>query len=182
MAYGYWRAGKSGDDAVFHLFFRDEPFAGGYAIAAGLADALDYLEGLRFEPDDLEYLRAQKGNDGKPLFAGEFLDYLREHNRHPNGGIQERYTLPLRDFVFGNPVRLLTSLNPDFEAGATTTRPIYVLVADSVEDVPDESGFERRRLPLNEHITLMRGRYAEIEKYIAEAANMYAVMRARGEV
>ncbi|HSP16891.1 MAG TPA: nicotinate phosphoribosyltransferase [Thermoanaerobaculia bacterium] len=77
MAFGYWRVGKHRDEAVFHLFFREEPFDGGYAIAAGLADAIRYLESLRFNGDDLEYLRAQTGNDSKPLFAPEFLDYLR---------------------------------------------------------------------------------------------------------
>lgn len=78
MAYGYWRVGKNHDQAVFHLFFRDEPFDGGYAIAAGLADAIEYLQSLRFGADDLEYLRAQTGNDGKALFGPEFLDYLRD--------------------------------------------------------------------------------------------------------
>jgi nicotinate phosphoribosyltransferase len=78
MAFGYWKVGKDRDEAVFHLFFRDEPFAGGYAIAAGLADAVAYLESLRFNGEDLEYLRAQTGNDGKPLFAEEFLDHLRD--------------------------------------------------------------------------------------------------------
>ncbi len=78
MAYGYWRVGKNHDRAVFHLFFRDEPFDGGYAIVAGLADAIEYLEALRFGSDDLEYLRAQTGNDGKTLFVAEFLDYLRD--------------------------------------------------------------------------------------------------------
>ncbi len=78
MAYGYWRVGKNRDQAVFHLFFRDEPFDGGYAIVAGLADAIEYLEALRFGDDDLEYLRAQTGSDGKALFAPEFLEYLRD--------------------------------------------------------------------------------------------------------
>jgi nicotinate phosphoribosyltransferase len=78
MAYGYWQVGKHRDEAVFHLFFRDEPFDGGYAIAAGLADAVGYLESLRFSNEDLEYLGAQKGNDGRPLFSDDFLRHLRE--------------------------------------------------------------------------------------------------------
>ncbi len=78
MAYGYWKCGKIEDEAVFHLFFREEPFAGGYAVAAGLEDAIRYLEELRFSTDDLDYLRTVSGNDGKPIFPREFLDELRD--------------------------------------------------------------------------------------------------------
>ena len=43
MAAGYWKAGHARQEAVFHLFFRRLPFAGGYAVAAGLADAVEWL-------------------------------------------------------------------------------------------------------------------------------------------
>jgi len=56
MACGYWKAGTADREAVFHLTFRRAPFGGGYAIAAGIAHALDYLRGLRFTADDLVYL------------------------------------------------------------------------------------------------------------------------------
>ncbi len=36
MAYGYWKQQKANHLAVFHLFFRNSPFGGGYALAAGL--------------------------------------------------------------------------------------------------------------------------------------------------
>ena len=36
MAYGYWKNGMAEREAVFHLFFRKNPFKGGYALAAGL--------------------------------------------------------------------------------------------------------------------------------------------------
>src|SRR3954470_12244217 len=72
MAYGYWRAGKAGDEAVFHLFFRENPFGGGYTIAAGLKAAIDYLDGLRFAADDLDYLRSLA------LFDDGFLGVLRD--------------------------------------------------------------------------------------------------------
>ncbi len=78
MAYGYWKCGKIEDEAVFHLFFREEPFAGGYAVAAGLEDTIRYLEEFRFSSDDLDYLRTVSGNDGKPIFPREFLDQLRD--------------------------------------------------------------------------------------------------------
>ncbi len=64
-------------EAVFHLFFRRPPFGGGYAVAAGLASALDYLTHARFDDEDLAYLAAQTGADEKPLFTREFLEHLR---------------------------------------------------------------------------------------------------------
>ncbi len=77
MANGYFRAGRTRDQAVFHLFFRKLPFAGGYAIAAGLEPVLDFIEGFRFEPEDVAYLRSLTGEDGQALFGADFLDYLR---------------------------------------------------------------------------------------------------------
>ena len=78
MAYAYWRTGKHRDEAVFHLFFRTAPFGSGFAIAAGLEPAVEYLEKLRFESDDLEYLRTIAGNDGKRIFPDDFLKWLGE--------------------------------------------------------------------------------------------------------
>jgi nicotinate phosphoribosyltransferase len=76
MAYGYWKSGIAQREAVFYLSFRQNPFRGGYAVAAGLATALEYLAGLRFDADDLAYLAALAGNDGRPLFEPVFLDAL----------------------------------------------------------------------------------------------------------
>ncbi|HEY7117428.1 MAG TPA: nicotinate phosphoribosyltransferase [Tepidisphaeraceae bacterium] len=76
MAYGYWKLGRADDQAVFQLYFRRNPFGGGYAIAAGLGYVIDFLNSFRFDPADLDYLRTLTGNDGRPLFDGGFLDYL----------------------------------------------------------------------------------------------------------
>lgn len=76
MAYGYWREGLADREAVFHHLFRAMPFGGGFAVAAGLATALDWLRDLRFGKDDLDYLAGLSGRDGKPLFDDDFLDYL----------------------------------------------------------------------------------------------------------
>jgi nicotinate phosphoribosyltransferase len=78
MAQGYYRAGKLGDQAVFHLFFRRLPFKGGYAIAAGLESALEMIAEFRFLQEDLDYLASLTGVDGSPLFSPDFLEYLRE--------------------------------------------------------------------------------------------------------
>lgn len=76
MGQAYLRAGMADREAAFHLFFRKPPFHGGYALAAGLADALDYLENLRFEAEDLAYLASLTGNDGRALFDRPFLERL----------------------------------------------------------------------------------------------------------
>lgn len=78
MASGYWKLGRSEQEAVFHLFFRKPPFAGGYAVAAGLGPAVEFLKTFRFDASDVEYLAKLTGNDGQPLFEAGFLEYLRE--------------------------------------------------------------------------------------------------------
>jgi len=78
MAAGYWKAGVSEREAVFHLTFRRPPFGGGYAIAAGLAPALAFLKRFRFTADDVAYLGTLRDAENKPLFERGFLDYLRE--------------------------------------------------------------------------------------------------------
>ena len=76
MGQSYWAAGMHDHEACFHLSFRTNPFDGGYAIACGLEQALTYLGDLAFTRDDLDYLRAQTGNDGRPLFSETYLDRL----------------------------------------------------------------------------------------------------------
>jgi nicotinate phosphoribosyltransferase len=77
MAYGYWKTGQPEREAVFHLFFRKHPFRGGFSVACGLRDAIEYLRELSFPDEELAYLATLTGNDGKPLFEPAFLDYLR---------------------------------------------------------------------------------------------------------
>src|SRR5438270_1644147 len=60
--------------ASFELFVRSLPPVRSYLVAAGLEQALDYLENVRFQASDIEYLRTQ------PVFRNvsrEFFDYLR---------------------------------------------------------------------------------------------------------
>lgn len=78
MAQGYWKMGRAEQEAVFHLFFRNNPFEGGYTIAAGLEYILDYLKSFQFTPNDIDYLSGLEGNDGRELFSKDFLSYLSE--------------------------------------------------------------------------------------------------------
>ncbi|MDO8848758.1 MAG: nicotinate phosphoribosyltransferase [Coriobacteriia bacterium] len=77
MAYAYWKTGITGTEACFHLSFRGNPFDGGYAIACGLAPAIEYLQNLGFTDDDTAYLATLTGRGGTPLFSAEFLEWLR---------------------------------------------------------------------------------------------------------
>jgi nicotinate phosphoribosyltransferase len=56
MTQGYYLSGKGQDQAVFDLFYRQNPYGGGYAIAAGLRDAVDYVLNMRFTLEELGYL------------------------------------------------------------------------------------------------------------------------------
>jgi nicotinate phosphoribosyltransferase len=69
MAACYFDQGMN-EEATFSLFIRKYPENRGYFVAAGLAEALDYLETLRFTGGDLAYL------DSTGLFRRDFLDYL----------------------------------------------------------------------------------------------------------
>lgn len=77
MACGYWKAGVSDHEAAFHVVFRENPFGGEFTLACGLAVVVDLVREFRFRGNEIAYLAAQRGNDGKPLFDAGFLDYLR---------------------------------------------------------------------------------------------------------
>ena len=76
MACGYWKAGVSDHEAAFHVVFRENPFAGEFTVACGLAQVVDLVREFQFDENEIEYLASQRGNDGKPLFDAVFLDYL----------------------------------------------------------------------------------------------------------
>ena len=67
MACAYWKEGIHEREAAFHMSFRTPPFHGGFTIACGLADAAAYLQALRFDDSDLDYLATLSGGQGKRL-------------------------------------------------------------------------------------------------------------------
>ncbi len=69
MANGYFKNNFKDTIAYFDMFYRKVPDGGGFVIAAGLEQLVDYLSNLTFDKDDIEYLRS-KG------FGEDFLDYL----------------------------------------------------------------------------------------------------------
>ena len=70
MGHGYFEKGYKDRITYFDLFFRRCPDGGGFAIAAGLEQIIDYIQNLRFSQEDIAYLRNRK------LFSEEFLAYL----------------------------------------------------------------------------------------------------------
>jgi nicotinate phosphoribosyltransferase len=86
MAYGYWKADRvqreqgntalSEKESVFNLYFRKNPFGGGFTVSGGLTNVIGYINNFGFSKKDLRYLQTLTGNDGKPLFETAFLDYL----------------------------------------------------------------------------------------------------------
>ena len=70
MANGYFQTGLKDRICYFDVFYRSVPDKGGFSIAAGLAQVVEYIQGLSFDEEDVAYLR------GKGCFSEEFLQYL----------------------------------------------------------------------------------------------------------
>jgi nicotinate phosphoribosyltransferase len=75
-AQGFWAAGLHERASVFHMFLRRHPFGGAFAVAAGLGTLLARIRALRFTRDDIDFLAQVPGNDARPMFRREFLEYL----------------------------------------------------------------------------------------------------------
>lgn len=70
MSNGFLEHGMENKITYFDLFYRKVPDGGGYAIAAGLEQVIQYLKSLHFSPDDIAYLRDQN------IFSDRFIAYL----------------------------------------------------------------------------------------------------------
>lgn len=77
MAQGYWETGQGATQACFHAYFRDYPFRGGYAIACGMDQLAELIEGFAFSAEDVDYLASLDAPGGGRLFKPAFLEYLR---------------------------------------------------------------------------------------------------------
>ena len=76
MAQGYWQQLKPGIEACFYMFFRDNPFKGGYAVSCGMDQVVELIEGFGFDDGDIDYLAGLKAPSGAPLFDEAFLEWL----------------------------------------------------------------------------------------------------------
>jgi nicotinate phosphoribosyltransferase len=71
MGNGYFQSGLKDKIVYFDAFYRNNPDNGGYSIAAGLEQIVNYINDLRFDDEDIAYLRS------KGFFSEEFLGYLK---------------------------------------------------------------------------------------------------------
>ena len=88
MMQGYFKTGNN-RTVIFDAFHRNNPCGGGYAIACGLDQVIDYIKNLHFTDDDIAYLSSLN------LFDNDFLDYLK--NFHFTGDI---YAIPEGTLIF----------------------------------------------------------------------------------
>lgn len=88
MMQGYFRQ-NSNDTVIFDVFYRTNPSGSGYAICAGLEQAIEYIKNLHFSEEDIAYLR------GLNMFEEDFLYYLKDFSFH--GDI---YAIPEGTVVF----------------------------------------------------------------------------------
>lgn len=72
MMQGYFKNKDKNETVIFDAFYRNNPCGGGYAIAAGLEQVIDYVKNLHFNAEDIAYLKSLG------IFEEDFLDYLRE--------------------------------------------------------------------------------------------------------
>lgn len=115
MGNGYFETGKKDQICYFDIFFRRIPDGGGFAIAAGLEQAIDYIKHLSFSESDLDFLR-EKG-----IFSEGFLNYLRHF--HFTGDI---YAVPEGTPIFPHEP-LLTVRAPAIEAQLVETYLLLIL-------------------------------------------------------
>ncbi|MBO6109098.1 MAG: nicotinate phosphoribosyltransferase [Eubacterium sp.] len=88
MMQGYFKNGIN-DRVVFDLFYRRNPDDGGFAICAGLKNAIDYIKSLHFDYEDIEYLRSLGD------FDEDFLSFLASF--HFTG---DMYAIPEGSVIF----------------------------------------------------------------------------------
>ena len=95
MAQGFWESGLMDAHGCFNVFFRDNPFDGGYAVACGVGQIADLVENLRFDEASIQYLASIAAPGGGPLFKQGFLEYLRDFELHV-----DVWAIPEGDLVF----------------------------------------------------------------------------------
>ncbi|MCI5511161.1 MAG: nicotinate phosphoribosyltransferase [Oliverpabstia sp.] len=114
MMQGYFK-NPTDQIVVFDAFYRKNPCDGGYAIAAGLEQIIEYIRDLHFTPDDVDYLRSLK------IFDEDFLEYLRGF--HFTGDI---YAIPEGTVVFPREP-LLKVVAPILEAQLVETAILNII-------------------------------------------------------
>ena len=120
MSNGYFRNGMRDRICYFDVFYRNVPDGGGFAIAAGLEQVIDYIRDLHFSEEDIAYLR------GRGIFDEDFLAYLRDF----------RFTGDIFAVPEGTPIfprePILTVRAPAIEAQLVETYILLILNHESL--------------------------------------------------
>ena len=143
MAQTYFNEGKKDEEVYFDIFFRKNPYGGGYTISGGLDNTIDYIKNFKFGEEEIDYLRSLN------KFSDEFLSYLK--NLTFQGDV---YAVPDGTVVFPNePVLtvkadvvtaqiLETALLTNFNHGS--------LVITAAKRITNEAKDEERVIPVME--------------------------------
>lgn len=119
MSNGYFENNKN-DIAYFDVFFRKVPDKGGYAITAGLEQIIEFVQNLKFDEEDINYLKSQN------IFSQEYLEYLK--NFKFTG---DMWAIPEGTVVFPNEP-LITIKAPLIEAQLLETAILNLLNHESL--------------------------------------------------
>ncbi len=114
MMQGYYEQGQN-ETVVFDVFYRQNPCNGGYAVCAGLAQVIEYVKGLNFTYEDVDYLRSLG------IFSEDFLNYL--GGFHFTGDI---YAIPEGTIIFPKEP-LLKIIAPIMEAQLVETAILNII-------------------------------------------------------
>ncbi len=146
MAQSYFDDGKTEEKAYFDIFFRTNPFKGGYTMTGGLEETIEYLQNFHFEEAEIDFLKTTNA------FSEEFLDYLKD--LHFTGDV---YAMPDGTAAFPNePVLTVranlieaqiieTALLANFNHGSLVTTKAKRITATAKDTPVMEFGARRAR-------------------------------------
>ena len=130
----YFEEGKQNQTAVFDMFIRNNPFNGGYTVAAGLEQVIEYIQGLAFTDEEVDLI-----GRNHPEFTEGFLNYLRDFRF-----TGELYALPEGTIFFPfEPIIRVKA--PLIEAQLVETTMLSIinhqtLIATKASRIMDEAG------------------------------------------
>ena len=177
MAQSYFALGMR-ELAVFELFVRSLPRSRGFLVAAGLAQSLEYLEGLRFGPEDIEYL-ASLGlfivlDDEFPFLQGQTLFHCQQsHELKFQTEVIRSFGMPVGDFQTNGPVKpgnVSQLLRADKGLGALMVLRLVWRALARINDAEDSVEFlfqfpgSPAQLFLDEtHVQIIHGQFAQAD-------------------
>lgn len=131
---------------------------------------------------DKGYLTREKGAERYGTVGGSLNEGEKPEAWLKRVVLEQTGATPGRTELLGYFDCRATSHNPDYELGAATVRPVYLVSAKSMKDLGAKSAYERRRLPMNEFAVEIRRRHPEVDSHLQAAINKHMTLHLRGEV